>query len=51
MTSRMIDIKLDLDNINIKQCELNQSDSTSFEYRHHILPSMRDQVSGLVINT
>jgi hypothetical protein len=51
MTSRMTDIKLELENINIKQCELNQSDSPSFEYRHQILPSMSDQDSGLVINT
>jgi len=29
MTNRMVDIKLDLENINIKQCELNQSDSPS----------------------
>jgi hypothetical protein len=48
MTSRMVDIKLDLENINIKQCELNQFDSSSFEYWHQILPSvqMKDQDSG-----
>jgi hypothetical protein len=49
----MVDIKLDLENINIKQCELNQSDSPSFEYRHQILPSvqMKDQDSGLGVST
>jgi hypothetical protein len=53
MTSRMVDIKLDHDNINIKQRELNQSDSPSSEYRHQILPSvqMKDQDSGRRVNT
>jgi hypothetical protein len=37
MMSRMFDIKSDLENVNIKQRELNQSDSHSFEYGHQIL--------------
>ena len=51
--SRMFDIKLDLENINITQCELNQSDSHSFEYRHQILfpVQMKDQDSDLWVNT
>jgi len=51
--SRMFDIKLDIENINIKQYALNQSDSHSFEYKHQILlpVQMKDQDSGLGVNT
>jgi hypothetical protein len=53
MTSRIVDIELYLESINIKRCGLQQSDSPCFEYRHQISPSVQltDQFRGLRVNT